>query len=1179
MRVLVCFLLGFLVCSMSAPGEPPEAGIPRLSKTVTLDGVLAAEEWIDAAVVRNIRTFGNAGPAEPHTTFYLKFDERALWIAARCEENDHRYPVAHHREVTDLLSNDDSIQIVLGVWDPVWIDPEEPTRGDDTNAFARTWRKPDQYYQYTVNAVGARSRFFNETPLDRLLFEAHTVTAKNEWTVEMRIPFNSFGLDDPAGLTMPANFFRFRPPTMTAWHLPGFGNYAPMPFGAVTFLSADRTVDRTVEAEPAGEGTAPARDAEPGTASATVEYYPYTGSLVGNAFAPGGVAEATATLRISGEAERQVPLGADGHARIFVDLPRPLQEPVRAEWVVQDGDGSVLASATQSFESAEMPAWHRTQAGIAYVDQRVPRPWRTPQIEYRIVRLHDKQLTFAESGLLASVVDDNGELLAGEAGIVLRVDGEKLEPVSAETVVRLQGSAGVVDSTIRFPGGSIETRTKVEFDGFTIVKMRLRGFDPRTVSRLAVEYPLRKDDARFLHFTTIQDVQELRGFGWTGHARPVWLGGHEKGLSFSFDGVSPFLSQDRRRQIEVVEDEHETVLRANFIDAPGQLESIDTVLRFFVMPTPTKRPSIRKDGLAGQNEGDKVFLHRHELWSDYNSYPDLAKIPELRSIGDQVKTEGSSMVQLYFGYALAENSPGFAPFASEFKVVPEQIAYRRAYDPGRGVPCWLVCIGGPYSDLLLHGISELNEKAGVRGLFFDGTTLSWDCDNPAHKSCGRLTSIGWDTDEVSRVIAIRNFLKRIHGIYEETGEGRSMILVHNGGALDPPIMSLAHVFYEGENSFRYPRGYRFPLHKFAVGYSGRAFGHRTDMIPELWFYDTSKLLPWSLLHDTMVNTRCAPLEWRIFKDFQDEATTRYYPYWRPQPHIAKLGGDVLCSYYRRDDQTLLVVSNLGWRETIAELDASGLYPESQWQAVDEISRSSVPVEDGKLTFGLGAHACKAIRVVPDRAEINVEPPSRQVQSEEGSDLRGYDPSMWEFSQGSNVSIVDPDEGGDPRGFKLDPDAGGHSAKATLRRTLGAEGSIRLKVQRTGPGDGFEVRFAGAYLPLWTRAPLEVEPRNNGRLYAASLVDKASVSAFEQPSKVDFTKRNTLVLSWADGRLDSMYGGEPLAEDFMLKDLGTGGPLTLSIYPGFSVAVEVIKISMTPEKLARKGVMHPVLDPP
>ncbi len=88
-----------------------------------------------------------------------------------------------------------------------------------------------------------------------------------------------------------------------------------------------------------------------------------------------------------------------------------------------------------------------------------------------------------------------------------------------------------------------------------------------------------------------------------------------------------------------------------------------------------------------------------------------------------------------------------------------------------------------------------------------------------------------------------------------------------------------------------------------------------------------------------------------------------------------------------------------------------------------------------------------------------------------------------------------------------------------------------------------------------------------------------MSAFEQPSRIDFSKRNPLVLSWADGRLDAMYGGEPLAEDFMLKDLGTGGPLTISISPGFSVVVDVIRLSGTPEKLARKGVTHPVLDLP
>ena len=576
MRVLVCFLLGSWVYSISALGEQPNAKVPRLSQTVRVDGLLAPGEWGDAAAIRDIQTFGNAGPAEPYTTFYLKYDVQTLWIAARCTENDPSYPVAHRREVTDLLSNDDSIQIVLGVWDPVLVDPEEPTIGDDTNAFARTGGKPDHYYQYTVNAVGATSRFFNETPLDRPLFEARADTAQGEWTVEMGIPFDSFGLGDPSGRTIPANLFRFRPPEITAWHLPGFGNYAPMPFGAMTFLPADRGDERTEEAGPADASPAPSQNEQATTASATVKYYPYAACLVADASVPPGVDDATVILRVPGETEKQAPLDADGKARIFMDLPGPFQQSAQAEMVVRDSGGEVLANATPTFEPVPLPAWYRTQAGIEYLSGRVPKPWQPPAVEGRTVRLHDKRLVFADTGLLASVVDDNGELLAHEPDVTLCVDGEKLEPLSTETAVASQGSVAVVESTLRFPGGSLETRSKVEFDGFIIIKMRLRGFDPRAVSGLAVDYPLSKEHARFLHFFSIQDVQELGGFGWTGRAGPVWLGGHEKGLSFRFDGISPFLSQNRRRQIEVIEDQDRTVLRLNFIDGPGQLERVDT---------------------------------------------------------------------------------------------------------------------------------------------------------------------------------------------------------------------------------------------------------------------------------------------------------------------------------------------------------------------------------------------------------------------------------------------------------------------------------------------------------------------------------------------------------------------------------------------------------------------------
>ncbi len=1169
---------------MSAAGAPPRANIPVLAEKVTLDGRLSEGEWDDAAVIRSIQKLGNAGLAEPRTTVYLKYDRDRLWVAARCQESEAGYPLAHQREPTDLLSNDDSVQVVLGVREPDMIRREELKLGAGPIAGPQTGAVPDHYYQYTVNAIGATSRFFDETPLDRPLFEARASQGKGEWTIELMIPFSSCGIGKPSGLAIPFNLFRFRPPDMTAWYLPAFGNYAPMPFGAINFLPVDRSGEKTVEADGPAAST-PVQTAQGRVASATLTYYPYAACVVGEASAPAGVSGATAILRIPGMDEQKQAIGADGSARFLLDLPRCPEQSIDAELLVYDAQGSTLASATRTIAPVPMPAWYHTSAGIEYVNERVPKPWRAPVVEGRKVRLYDKELTIADTGLLAAAADENGELLADAGSAAIWVNGQKMHPLSNEATVRAQGISAVVESTMRFAGGSLETRSKVDFDGFTIVKMRLRGFDPQTVSRLTVEYPLRKDNARFLHFTSIQDIQELRGFGWTGRAGPVWVGGHEMGLSFSYDAVSPFLSADLRRQIEVVEDESQTVLRLNLIDAPGQLKSTDTVLRFFLTPTPTRRPSIAKTGLPGQNDGDKIYLHKHEQWSDYQSYPDLAKLPELQELTKTVKAEGFSIVQLYFGSTLAENAPGFAEFGPEFKVVPEQIGYKRAYDPGRDVPCWLSCLGGPYRDLLLDGISQLARKAGIRGLFFDGTSVPWECHNPAHKSCGGLTSIAWDTDEESTVIAARNFLKRCRGIFEETGDGRYMILAHCGGALNIPTTSLCDVFYEGEQTARYPRGYAFPLHKFAVGYCGRAFGHRVDMLPELWFYDTAKLLPWSLLHDTMVDTSCAPLEWGIFKDFQDENITRYYPYWRPQPHITKLAGNVLCSYYRQSAQAMLVVSNLGWPATEASLDVSALFPGMPLHAWDEIAAASIPCPDGKLEFGLGAHDCKAIRITTaptprsSRASASSQPPHAPAAAETGQgslDVREYDPAMWEFSQGAGITVdKEHDLGNGTRGFKLTT-AGADSASASFRVPLGSRGTIKLRVQR---GDGFEISFAGAHLPLSSRAMPQVNPANTGRLYGASLAARAQVSAFEQPSTVDVSRQNVLILSWADGRLDAVYAGEPLAKGLMLKNLGTGGPLTILVPPGSSAVVEVIEISGAHTRLFADGDVHPVIDLP
>ena len=72
------------------------------------------------------------------------------------------------------------------------------------------------------------------------------------------------------------------------------------------------------------------------------------------------------------------------------------------------------------------------------------------------------------------------------------------------------------------------------------------------------------------------------------------------------------------------------------------------------------------------------------------------------------------------------------------------------------------------------------------------------------------------------------------------------------------------------------------------------------------------------------------------------------------------------------------------------------------------------------------------------------------------------------------------------------------------------------------------------------------------------------------------KPQTLVLSWKDGKLDAIYGDQPLAKGLALKGLGSKAGLSFSTWAGNWFQFEVIEISSKAKELFNQQWIHPVL---
>ena len=1139
--------------AQSTRGDAPSANVPPRSRAVVLDGRLSPQEWDDAAVVHIVAADDRTGPASGPviTTCRLKYDEQALWVGWLCRERVDGYPRAYPREPMDDLTQDDAVQVVLGVADEHEIVREVLNMGGYRGAMGTEAARADHYYQFTTSAVNAQSRTYNESLLRRPVFESRTAVVEGGWSAEMRIPWSSCGLDRIVGRTVYANLFRFRPPGRSAWHLPGFGGYRPMPFGQVTFLPRDRADQRTVEREPT---PTPRQDASQLT-EAAISYHPLSGAVVATIRHDGRSEGAVATLEVEGLGRKKRVLSRQPQQRMIFEIEPGSQPARQASLRIVSRGGELLYQTQRGLQAVTAPPWLGTDAGIEYLDREIPRPWTRPVVRGRTVQLVDKTLRFGPLGLFDSITDSAGELLAGSTTVQVEVDGESLRFEPESSSVRAEGTAVRVEAVAKSAMCRIESRSRVDYDGFTVVKLRLLGGDPERISRLAVRIPLRAEHARFAHRVLVQNVRPLTGFGHEAPAGPLWVGSEGKGLSFSFD-TPVFRSRNRRTQMRVIKgDEDRTWMELNFVDGPGQVTQEGHVFRFFLHPTPTKPASLEKvrPRVAWQ----------WERWSDWQGYPDLAKMDGLKQWSEGLHAE-DRIALLYTCQGMAEDAPGFQAHKDDLMAWPAWAHYRRSYNPGRGVPCYHVCKRGPEGDLQLWAFEKLAREGGIDGTVSDGLSLPWNCDNPGHAhGCGRPVTVAWDEDARSRIVETRSFLKRLRGIFNDTGRP-FYLSAHCGGGLDINTLSFFDSYMEGEQLSRYRPGYMIPRHIYAIGYNGYPWGFRTEFWEKTWRRNTrgwNWSLTYALLHDNEVHDGFIAHD--IYRGFDDDATTKYYPYWRPGPHVRLKADRSLASYYLKDDQALVIVSNLSYEDDPIELDLSRLLPDRPINVTEMLTDRAAALEDRRFRTVLKGYHCLALKVQAGTAAPERDgTPSPTPPSPAPFTLEGHDSKLWRTNADDPSVTADEsaDLGEGLTGLNLTSKLYRAFATARLKPyRLGRNGTLALRVR-------IEKRFRLAI------GPMELHHYTRWKMIGP-LAGWNQGTVYHVPVSPDSTY--LLVLTLRDGRVDAVLGDRLLVRDMAFDLPAAGNELVIRTWAGNHVAFALEKLSTEPRQLYQKGVAHPV----
>ncbi len=983
-------LLLLLLCCVCVCAEPM-VKIPRI--TAEKANELASAEyflpeyWNGAAVITTFSSCTGMGKIAVPTAFYLFHDGENLWAAAYCYENDFPNAMAFDRESHDDLTLDESVQIVFG------LDGKFGTKftmGGYDGAYAELG-KCAHTYEMTVNFAGASNRRYDETPLENSKFDYTVVPAENGWAVLFSIPFSTVGYDWRSNPLTYFNLFRFYRGERYGWHLPSFGGYSQLPMAKAEFLDFEQNSEATVEELTEYTAPAAANTAIPQIGRADIEYYPATAEIAAEFKSGWQGADIVLTVNgknVSDKGSRYWP------TRLVIPVDSPAGTKLSA---VLTCNGQVVQR--KEF-AAKAPATWKTGTAIEYLDDKVPYPWSSPVFENGILKLEHMTIDYG-SGMLPQAVENcrGLEVLAGPVTLEFEKDGEIL-PVNDRA--DCSNTVTAVDMFSAAEAG-VEVKTHTEYDGFMTVRARITGGYDTVPDTLRLRIPLAEGMAQYLTTGSAQSLVKIGGCGYRGNMRDdFWVGNRDGGVIFTF-GHYLFYSAPNGRQLEINGDE----IVVTIVSEDGVRPPPDNVYEFHLQFTP-----FRNDYIPPL-KADLWF----EGWSDYQSYPDTKKIPEIKQRANNAKAQGKDLY-IYFGQVMAENAPEFAEYPANFTAYPRRPWYQRGYDPGKGVPCSVICFREEVGEFMLGKIEQIVEESGLGGVYLDGPSVPFWCLNMNHP-CSIFLPAQWDGSWHDGAVAgQRSYMKRLRGIFDSRGI-RNPIWHHTGGGFSLVHFSHCDFFLEGEQLSRYRSGYLLPPDVASVVYSGYPFGYQGI----LWFQAFAdgtfsnpfrRAEAWSLPHGIVTACALGP-NWNKFLDItRRNPDARFYAYTAEQPHIKHKKENTLCtSYYLAEKEAILISGNLvydGVQE--AQMDISGMFPGEELQ-VRCLTRDETPdFRDGILKYSMDTKEMHVYWIAPvstDASALDLPDPVRMkadvpapVPLTAKSD---FDPADWKIEAGRFAPVA------------------------------------------------------------------------------------------------------------------------------------------------------------------------------
>ncbi|MEO6436113.1 MAG: glycoside hydrolase domain-containing protein [Tepidisphaeraceae bacterium] len=528
---------------------------------------------------------------------------------------------------------------------------------------------------------------------------------------------------------------------------------------------------------------------------------------------------------------------------------------------------------------------------------------------------------------------------------------------------------------------SIGVKLTADCDGFCWYEIQLKPKRPVTLRSLGLEIPRIAKTARYFHsanytWSNISSGLAELGGKWSGPFLPyLWLGDEERGLAWCAQSDQGWQLRDPARAIAVETRGDIVWVRTNWLDREEVIAAPIT-FRFGLQSSPVKPVSIAwrakarilhdirfdssQPGLDGRCELDTLrdggvkTVVIHDSWTKYFGQMVPADADRFRELIAACHQRGMRLL-VYVGYGIARTAPEMQGKHDAWSVMP-LIPWDPKYKPEmRGFDA--TCPNSGWADWLVAGTEKLFADFDLDGLYFDGTTAAWICQNQAH-GCGWKDAQG-NVRTGYPMLAARKLMRRIADTVHRHKPG-GMLDAHMSSNFTLPTLAFCDSVWNGEQfeSHTVAEKFEVPLHAFRTEFMGYAHGLDAQFLcyeDRPFTFDESIALAW--LHGVEVRpypkslAKVTPL-WRAMDRF-GVSDARWRPYWS-SPVASADSEAVQISAWTKGDKTLLFVSHLKRQAATVhvrpDLEKLGL---KDFKASDALTESPLAVKDGaiELVFG------------------------------------------------------------------------------------------------------------------------------------------------------------------------------------------------------------------------------------